>query len=75
MLQWCCAGWGAARGGTVRLLYTLYADGCICGKEALSLLTCSDIVLHESSELYILPTNIYSCHSSTVRRCHLQDIM
>ena len=29
-------------------------------------LTCSNIVLHVSSELYIVPINIYSCHSSTV---------
>ena len=35
-------------------------------KEALSLLTCSDIVMHVSSELCIVPTNRYSCHSSTV---------
>ena len=35
-------------------------------KEALSLLTNSDIVLHVSSEL-CLPTNIYSCHNSTVQ--------
>ena len=42
---------------------------------ALSILTCSDIVLHVSSELYIVPTSIYSCHSSTVHRCHLHGIM
>ena len=42
------------------LLYRLYADGCVCGKEALSLQTCSDIVLHVSSELYIVPTTVLS---------------
>ena len=30
----------------------MYIDGCVCEK-AFSLLTCSDIVLHVSSELYI----------------------
>ena len=51
------------------LLLTYYGHGLF------SLLTCSDIVLHVSSELYIVPTSIYSCHSSTVHRCHLHGIM
>ena len=38
-------------------------------------LTCSDIVLHVSSESCLVPTNIYSCHSSTVCRRHLHGIM
>ena len=33
----------------------LYIDGCVC-KEAFSLLTCSDIVMHVSSELCLVPT-------------------
>ena len=32
MLQWCWLE--CCRVETVRLLYTLYADGCVCGKEA-----------------------------------------
>ena len=73
-LQWCCAGWGAAEGELVGIVHsyvlcTLYVDGCVC-KEATSLY----IVLQVSSELYIVPTNIYSCHSSTVRRRHLHCI-
>ena len=52
------------------VLCTLYVDGCVC-KEASSLY----IVLQVSSELYIVPTNIYSNYSSTVRRRHLHGIM
>ena len=44
-------------------------------KEALSLLTCSDIVLHVSSELCLVLTNMYSCHSSTVHNRHLHGTM
>ena len=52
------------------VLCTLYVDGCVC-KVATSLC----IVLQVSSELYIVPTNIYSCRGSTVRRRHLYCIM
>ena len=52
------------------VLCTLYVDGCVC-KEAMHLY----IVLQVSSELYIVPTNIYSNYSSTVRRRHFHCIM
>ena len=46
-------------GDTVRRFLLYVARRWMC-------LTCSTIVLHVSSVLYIVPTNIYSCHSSTV---------
>ena len=46
-------------GETVRRFLLYVARRWMC-------LTCSNIVLHMSSELYVVPTNIYSCHSSTV---------
>ena len=63
-------GW--CRGDTVRRLSLVHRWMCV---KAFSILTCSDIVLHLSSELYIVPINIYSCQSSVVRRRHLHGIM